>query len=269
VTERIARPFKQDNNDKRRFSVADLRTMAGMARSERLIGAEQESIIINAVKLRQMTVSAVMVIRERIAFFDARQTNIVNFEVAASSLHTRYPVTQDGTVDGIIGYANFKEIVATAPSRREVQIQPFIRPLSRIRASASLNEALQTLLGRREHIALVEDEQHRIVGLVTLEDVLEEIVGDLTDEFDFVSGELLCVAERRWKIGGGASMAEVAGQTGLSVPAEMLQLSLSDWLKQRIGNEPKAGQIVTEGKFTFTVLQTRRRQAHRVLLEAS
>jgi putative hemolysin len=267
VTERIARPFKRDK-EKQRLSIADLRTMAGMARSARLIEAEQENIIINAVKLRQMTVAAVMVPRERIAFFDARQTNIVNFETAASSLHTRYPVTSDGTVDGIVGYANFKEIVAIAPSRREVQIQPFIRPLSRIRATATLNEALQTLLGRREHIALVEDEQHCIVGLVTLEDVLEEIVGDLTDEFDFVTGELLQVADRRWKIGGGASMAEVARNIGMSVPTEALQFSLSDWLKNRTGNEPKAGQVVTEGRFTFTVLQTRRRLVHRVLVEA-
>ena len=269
LTEWLARPFKREGG-KSRLSIADLRTMADMARHDRVIGAEEESIIINATKLRQLTVSAVMVPRERVVLFDARQPNIANFETAASSLHTRYPVSQDGTVEGIIGYVNFKEIVAMMPSRREAQIQPFIRPLPRLPAAASLNDALKSLLGHREHMALVEDGERRIVGLVTLEDVLEEIVGDLTDEFDYLSEEIIAVAPRRWKIGGGARLSRVAQQTGLALNLDLsgTDALLSDWVQQQVGREPRVGDTVADGAVRFTVIQTRRRKAHRVLVEA-
>ncbi|HSH14960.1 MAG TPA: hemolysin family protein [Verrucomicrobiae bacterium] len=267
VTEWLARPFKRKGG-KRRMSISDLRTMADMARHERLISPEEGDIIINATKLRHSTVESVMVPRDRMMLFDARQPNIANFETAASSLHTRYPVSQDGTVEGITGYVNFKEIVAMMPSRREAQIQPFIRPLSRLAAGASLNEALKSLLGRREHMALVEDGEHRIVGLVTLEDLMEEIVGDLTDEFDHLSDEIIEVADRRWKVGGGARLADVLRQTGVHLSAADLSITLCDWLQQRQGREPRVGDSVKEGTVQFTVIQTRRRKANRVLVEA-
>jgi putative hemolysin len=266
LTELVARPFKR-KGAKRRLSLADLRTMADLARSERLIGAEQETIIINATKLRVLTVSEVMVPRNRIAMFDARHSNIDNFEIAASSLHTRYPVSHDGTIEGIAGYVNFKEIVAMMPSRREARIAPFIRPLSRIPADASLNNALRTLLGRREHMSLVEDREHHVVGLVTLEDLLEEIVGDLTDEFDWMPEDILHVADGRWKIGGGARISEVVTRTGIKDVEGDQSLTLSDWVRSRLGKDPTTGDVVTSGAGRFTVIQTRRREAHRVLAE--
>ncbi len=267
LTEWLSRPFKRKGG-KRRMSISDLRTMADMARHELLISPEEGNIIINATKLRHLTVDSVMVPRDRILLFDARQSNIVNFETAAASLHTRYPVSQDGTIEGIAGYVNFKEIVAMMPSRREAQIQPFIRPLSRLAATASLNDALKSLLGRREHMALVEDAQHRVVGLVTLEDLMEEIVGDLTDEFDQLSDEIIEVADRRWKIGGGARLTEVVRQTGVTLRAADLNLTLCDWLQRQQGREPRVGDTLKEGAVQFTIIQTRRRKAHRVLVEA-
>jgi CBS domain containing-hemolysin-like protein len=68
-------------------------------------------------------------------------------------------------------------------------------------------------------MALVEDEAKQVIGLVTLEDVLEEIVGDLTDEFDHLSEEIIQVAPRRWKIGGGARLDHVAQQLGVNLSA--------------------------------------------------
>jgi putative hemolysin len=268
VTDWVSRPFKREGGTSQ-LNLADLRTMADMARHQRLIGVEEENIILNATKLRQMTVASVMVPRDRIILFDARQSNIANFEAAASSLHTRYPVSQDGTVEGIVGYVNFKEIVAMMPSRREAQIQPFIRPLSRVAAGASLNETLRWLLGYREHMALVEDEAKQVIGLVTLEDVMEEIVGDLTDEFDHLSDEIIQVAPRRWKIGGGARLHRVAQQLGVPLSPNQPDLVLSDWMQSLVGREPRVGDTVQQGLAQCTVIQTRRRKANRILVEVN
>lgn len=266
MTEWVARPFKS-TAPRRQIDIADLQTMADLAESERAIEVEQEKIIINATRLCSAKVAAVMVPQDKIAYFHTQKSNIENFEVAAVSLHTRYPVSHDGTIDGIVGYVNFKELVASAPSRREIQLAKFIRPLARLSASASLNDALKLLLGRRSHMALVEDGQGHIVGLLTLEDVLEEIVGDLQDEFDTASTELVEVASNRWKIGGGVSLADLEVQLGTKLPDAESCKTLSEWLRQKISAELRSGDVVRESGITFTVIQTRRHQAHRVLVE--
>jgi CBS domain containing-hemolysin-like protein len=116
-------------------------------------------------------------------------------------------------------------------------------------------------------MSLVEDRERHVVGLVTLEDLLEEIVGDLTDEFDWMPEEILHVAEGRWKIGGGAKMCEVVRRTGIKDVNGNLSLTLSDWLRSRLGHDPDTGDVLTAGAGRLTVLQTRRRKAHRVLVE--
>jgi putative hemolysin len=266
LTESLSRPFKKEGG-KRRVSITDLQTLADMAEAERAIGVEQENIIINATRLRGTLVSSVMVPRQRIAFFNLQKANIENFEIAAATLHTRYPVSNDSTVDGITGYVNFKELVASAPSRREVQIPQFIRPLARLRADANLNEALKPLLGRRSHMAIVEDHQGRVVGLLTLEDVLEEIVGDLQDEFDDSSADLIKVADNRWKVGGAVSISALSRELGRELPSADPEQPISDWLHHRIGGDMASGDIVIENNVTFTVIQTRRQKAHRILVE--
>ena len=267
VTEWISRPFKK-RGAKRGISIAELQTMADMAETARTIDIEQETIIINATKLRTTKVKSAMLPRERIALFHVDKSNIENFEVAATSLHTRYPITKDGTADGIIGYVNFKELVASAPSRREVQMLQFIRPLARLPEDANLNEGLRQLLGRRCHMMLVEDKAGRIVGLVTLEDVMEEIVGDLQDEFDNSSAELIEVDPKRWKAGGAVPMNELVRRVGVPMPDCEPQQSLSAWLRRRLGRNSTSGDVVREAGVTFTVAQTRRQNAHRVLVDA-
>ena len=266
LTEWISRPFKRAEHEGGSLSIADIRTMAGLARNKSLIGKEEEKIIINATKLRQVVISSVMVTPENFVMFDSRLSNIENFETAASSMHTRYPVSDDGTADGIIGYVNFKEVVAMMPSRKEAQIVPFIRPLHRLRASSSVNEALRSLLGRRQHMALVDNEEGKVVGLVTLEDVLEEIVGDLTDEFDQLPTEAIEVARQRWKVGGGIMMDRLAKEVGFKLPRDAKDKPVSEWLESRLGHELRSGDSLKEQGRRFTVLQIRRRKAHRVLL---
>jgi CBS domain containing-hemolysin-like protein len=116
-------------------------------------------------------------------------------------------------------------------------------------------------------MALVEDGQQRIAGLVTLEGLLDEIVGDLTDEFDTLPDETIRVAEGRWKVGGGAPMTDVAMRTGITGLSGELNATLSEWLRARQGRDPSSGDTVTIDNAIFTVIQTRRRKAHRVLIE--
>ncbi len=268
-TELLVRFCTRKSPPEAAVSATDLQTLAGLARAGKTIEAEQESIIINATKLKAARVESLMVLRERIAFFQLHRPNVENFELAATTLHTRYPVSRTDRVEDITGYVNFKEMVVTAPSRREVRIADFIRPLVRVRADLDLNEALKILIRRRSHIALVEDPGGRIAGLVTLEDLLEEIVGEFGSEFEDLPAEVIPLGNRRWKVGGSVALDTLAQSLPGSWNPGAPGVRLSEWLSARLGREPSSGDVCQEGVLTFTVLQTRRRKAYKVLVEAT
>ncbi|HRY47621.1 MAG TPA: hemolysin family protein [Candidatus Paceibacterota bacterium] len=267
LSEQLSRLIRKSPPTEAGMSVSDLRTLAGLARTNQAIEAEQESIIINTTRLQTTLLESVMAPRERIAFLQLQKSNIENFELVATTLHTRYPVSETDGVDGITGYVNFKEIVAAVPSRREVRLADFIRPLVRLHANLNLNEALKVLIGRGSHIALVEDAGGRIVGLIALEDVLEEIVGELGSEFDNLTSEVIAVAEGRWKVGGGVTLSVLAQKVGVHLRAEPPGVVLSDWLSRQLQKELVSGDTWQSDGLTFTVLQIRRRRAHRILVE--
>ncbi len=264
ITDWVSKPFKR-GDEKSDISIGDLKTITGMARSNQLIEAEQEQIILNTTKLKHTPLKEAVIPRDRIVFFHQQKSNIENYEIAATTLHTRYPVSKDGTPEGIYGYVNFKELVAAAPSRREVQVPAFIRPLTRLNENLSLNEALRFLLLNRMHIVLVENDQKQLVGMVTLEDLLEEIIGDVSDEFDAPSDEFIQVAENRWKIGGGVQMGKLSALLGTGLKPE--HVSLTEWIRLQLHRDCRSGDTVDVGNLMFTVIQTRRRKAHRVLVE--
>lgn len=172
-----------DKQEGSSLSMADIKALARVARTKDIIEAEQESIIINAIKLRETKLQSIMIPREWIIYL---RTNIpfeVNFEIAKNNFHTRYPVSNTDSVDGVIGYVNFKEMVALASNSRDLTIEQFIRPILYVGTDTNLNTMLKLFIANSQHLAMVKDQEGKIVGMVTLEDVLEEIVGDIEDEF--------------------------------------------------------------------------------------
>lgn len=192
ITEIIARRIRRGAATEERVDAGDVSTIARLARLNNAIGSEQERIITNAMKLRETTVRAVMLPREQIVFFQSDLSIEENLAIARRELHTRYPVSRSDSVDNIAGYVNFKEL-ALVPEDERGSLERYLRPLLNVGSDMPIRSLMQRLTNGRHHIALVRDSDQQVLGLVTLEDVIEEVLGDIEDEFDTVPATLRTV----------------------------------------------------------------------------
>src|SRR5690606_33528986 len=160
------------------------RTIARMAQVENLINKEQESIIINTSSLKHRKIEEIMLPVPRMVFFQKDITVEKFFGLAAKHLHTRYPVSTTDSAQDVCGYLNFKEVALRDGKSGQEGLETFIRPVYFVKNTQSIIQVLKEMSQKRLHLAMVRDEEGKNLGMVTLEDMVEEIVGDIIDEFD-------------------------------------------------------------------------------------
>jgi len=244
----------------------ELRAIAALARTAKLIGAQEESIILSAARLSSRAVRESMLRAEHISTLDANSSLAEALVVAHLDLHTRFPVTErPGDPQAIVGYANFKDIVACLrlashnPSLRSV-----VRPIPAVGEKLPLSTCLEQMIREHTHIALVRDENGKVVGMITLEDVLEELVGEIQDEYDRMPAHVT-PSGAAWVVGGGVPLARLAEATGIHLTSEGTSpppRTLNEWAVARLGRPVRGGDVVREGDVSVTVRSVRRQQIH-------
>lgn len=240
--------------------IQELRGAAAMARMSRLIGHREEGIIVSASRLAATPLRQIMLPAEYIGMLVADQPLSEALVTAHQEMHTRFPVTEEaGNPQKIIGYVNFKDIVASlrlsphAPSLRNL-----VRRIESFPAEASVADCLEHLMRNRSHIALVRDKVGRIIGLVTMEDIVEELVGEIHDEFDRMPAYLSPLGEG-WIAGGFVSLNQLREQTGIDLQPlnEKPIYTLNDWIVERLGRPPRGGDVVENENCRVLVRKTR------------
>ncbi len=266
ITELISNPFKKkESND---FSSADIQTLARMARSQNIIGAVQESIIVNATHFRTTPIDSVMIPVDRIVFFSLQRPIEANVDLAHRTLHTRYPVSRTHQLDDIYGYVNLKEIATLADDPKRPDIKPFIRALPTMRSGTSLNRAFRLLAGKHRHMAIIKDHDDHVLGLVTLEDLMEEVMGEIEDEFDETSSEIIPMSSKSWKIGGATPLDELVRRVPLDIPEDQQDQTFGQWITQQLGRKPAVHISFVFGRYQITIQQIRRGKIHYTIVEA-
>jgi putative hemolysin len=241
-------------------SIQDLHGAAALARMTRLIGHREEGIIVSASRLASTPVRRIMLPAEYIDMLPADDTLAEALVGAHLGMHTRYPVTEAaGNPQQIIGYVNFKDIVASlrlapqAPSFRNL-----VRRLNGFDADASVSDCLERLIRERNHIGLVREAGGKVVGMITLEDVIEELVGEIHDEFDRLPSHL-SPAGKGWIAGGFLTLSDLRATTGIDLQplTEKPTHTLNDWIVERLGRPPRGGDVVTADTCRVDVRKTR------------
>lgn len=232
-------------------ALQELRAIAALARMSRLIGHREEGIIVNAARLARTPLSAIMLPVEYISMLDADSTLTDALIAAHHDMHTRFPVTEvPGDRQRIVGYVNFKDIVSCLRlSPNEPSLRGIVRPLAVFDADMSVSTCLEQMIRKHIHIALVRDKSGTILGVVTMEDILEELVGEIHDEYDRLPTDITRAGES-WIVGGNASLAKIKEITGIELPiaSDEPVKTINDWLKAKQGRPPEGGDIVrTEG----------------------
>ncbi|WP_437221704.1 hemolysin family protein [Planctomicrobium sp. SH661] len=244
----------------------ELRASVAIARTSRLIGSQQEKIILGAAELSQRPVREIMLPTEFISFIDADLSAGDALIAAHLDMHTRFPVTErPGDPQGIIGYVMFKDIVAHLRfSPEEDTIRNIVRKINRYSADLPIAQVLERLIHHRAHIALVTDSAGQIVGMVTMEDMIEELIGEMEDEYDRLPFQAVATG-RGWIVGGGLSLSALERQTGIALPpteSDEEIRNLNDWITARIDGPIRGSETIETSDLRILVRKTRR---HKVM----
>ncbi len=261
------RPGSTSRTSSGEAALQELRAIAAVARTSRLIGGREEQIILNATGLSSTPARSIVLPVQYISLLAADDSLEQALIAAHHDMHTRFPVTEKvGDPQSIIGYVNFKDIVSCLRlSPQEPSIRGIMRPLPSFSADDTVAHCLERLIRDHGHIALVRDADGTILGMITIEDIVEELVGEIYDEYDYLPHYII-PAGNGWIVGGNASLARVHEATGimLSARAEKPASTLNEWAIEKLGRPPKGGDVLTTDAARLLVRKVRRQ----LLLEA-
>lgn len=209
----------------------------------------------NIFEFDERLAKEIMIPRTEMITISEHDTIGAFLEMAALEQYTRYPVTTDGDKDQIIGMVNIKEIlsdVAFDNTLRDQLISHYVKPVIQVIESYSINKLLRKMQKERIHIAILLDEYGGTAGLVTVEDILEEIVGEIHDEFD--SDEVLDrqkIGERHYVFNGKVLVRDVNTLMGTNIETDEVD-TIGGWiLSQKIN--VKLNEVLVYNDFEFTV----------------
>ena len=243
----------------------ELRLMLGSARGS----PGQRDLVLNALDLRHRTAREVMRPRNEIAVFNTSAPLADCLAVAERTRYSRFPLCTDGDLDRTLGVVHIKDLYAVRDqARTAAELLPVARKLIYIPETARLERLLQLFLERKLHIALVVDEYGGTTGIVTLENVLEALVGQIQDEFDSEKTELFRIGENVWEATGTLPLHELEKIIGGVADGEGVA-TVSGWLTQRLGGFPKGGDTLMVGGCLLRVEEMDGRRVARLRITAS
>lgn len=254
------------------FSVEDLRAMARLAVSSKVLGREESMIIEAASRLPRINVGQLMIHREDIVFLSLAREDEVNLRAAQQSMHSRLLLCHRDLED-LVGFVNVKEVlwrlVQQPEDRKEEGLKRILGEAVRepvfVAPELEVPALLQLFSREHEHLAVVRDGAGKVVGMVTLEDVVEELIGEIDDEYDSSPHQVEQLGAGLWRFGGGTAWTEAArtlGIRGEAVRPENLDLDgrfdMHDLAADRLRGKLRTGGVFTVGPWRFKVTRMRR-----------
>ena len=231
----------------RAHSEEELRLLLATAQKQAGGTALGRDIVLNALDLRRRVAREVMRPRQEIVALDTEASIAECLDVAEKTRYSRFPLCEGGNLDKALGVIHIKDLYAMRlKARSGADLLPTARKLIYIPESARLERLLQFFLERKLHLAFVVDEFGGTMGMVTLENILEELVGQTQDEFDQEKPLLARTGENTWEAAGALPLHELEELVGAPLREEGLT-PVSGWVTQRLGGFPKAGDVVAIG----------------------
>jgi magnesium and cobalt transporter len=238
-----------DSRDQLMESLAD-------AEQKELIQPESRMMLEGVIRMADMTAGDVMVPTRHMDLLDIDAPYEEMLRLIIHAGHSRFPVFEERR-DNIIGILMAKDLLKLqrAPT---LHLRTLLRPAFFVPESKSLNELLRDFRTNRNHIAIVIDEFGHTAGLLTLEDVLEEIVGEIEDEFDDVDGEssIYTLADGSQRVAGDATVEDVNEAFDVQLPTDEFD-TIGGLVAQELGRVPRRGESVTIGGLVFSVMLAR------------
>lgn len=241
-------------------STAELIETLADAEDNDVIGPESRVMLEGVIRMAELTAGDVMVAAPRMDLIniDAAYDDILH--VVIDTAHSRFPV-YEGDRENIIGILMAKDLLKLQRAP-ELNLRALLRPAVFVPESKELNDLLREFRGNRNHLAIVIDEFGRVAGLITIEDVLEQIVGEIEDEFDIAEdeGDIFGLADRTYRVSGDTAIERVTEAFGVELAptdAEQTFDTIGGLIAHEMGHVPKRGEQFELGGLNFVVLHTK------------
>ncbi len=253
-------------------SPEDLRAMARLALSSKTLGREEHMIIEAASRLPRVKVSQIMIHAQDIVFLTLTDDDETSLLKARRSMHSRLLLCRHDLRD-VLGFLNVKEVlwrlVHEPEDLKEEGLKRILGEAVRepllVSSGLDVSQLLQLFSMRHEHVALVRDDDNVVVGMVTLEDVIEELIGEVDDEYDQSPKHLERLEQGLWRFGGGTLWSEVASALQLRTSSEFAEdldldgrFDLNDLAADRLRGKLRTGGVFSIGRWCFKVTRMRR-----------
>ena len=234
-------------------SEEELRLILDQSEKSDEVSSIGRDILVNALDMRRRVVRDIMTPRGEVVYLDVEESFEVNVKKALESRHTRFPLCR-GHLDNALGLIHIKELV---PMMRDPHpdLMRIRRDLIPVPEMMSLEKLLNLFLVRHAHLAIVVDEYGGTVGMVTMENVLEELVGDIQDEFDTEKAEFRKINDREFVVDGGLGLYELRDLADIEVENADVS-TVGGYVTHLLGHLPKTGEQVPIEDYVVTVSQT-------------
>ncbi len=245
----------------------ELLTLLHGAFEHKLLDADALSIIEGALQVSEMTVRDIMIPRSQmdVVSIDDEPAQFIPFVM--ETRHSRFPVVGENK-DDVVGILLAKELLNYYANPESFNLRDTLRPAVFVPESKRLNVLLRDFRANRNHIAIVVDEYGGVSGLVTIEDVLEQIVGDIEDEYDFDEAEdnIIPEAGARYRVKAQTEIAAFNEALGAQFSDEEFH-TIGGLVLQAFGRLPKRGEATTIGNFRFKVVRADSRRIYTLQVE--
>lgn len=240
------------------LSGEELKGLVATSKEHGEIHHQQADMLRNLFEFDQRQVARVMIPRTSIHTLDIHGLPEKNLEVIRDTEHSRFPVIDSTNSDAIVGILLAKDLHrALLHGQQEPwkDIVPMCREALIVPETQQVSALFEQMRHTRDHMAFVIDEYGVFVGIVTLEDLLEEIVGEIHDETDEAGTaiDLVEIGDDEWEAGGLLSLSDLERAIGLTVPVDLDANILSGLIMNRLGRVPEAGDELIEGGFRLIV----------------
>ncbi len=233
---------------------AELRDMVA---GHETLGDEERQIVEDVFLAGERQLREVMVPRTEVDFLDAKTPVFKAVQIAIDKPHSRYPVV-DGSQDNVVGFVHVRDLFAPDVATRSVRVEELVRDVAFLPSTKQVLAALSEMRREGQHLAIVLDEYGGTFGIVTLEDLVEELVGDIRDEYDTEAAPGHA-SDGMQEVDGLLNLVDFEEETGIELPDGPYE-TVAGFVMSRLGRLPDVGDTVTAGDWQLVVteLDTRR-----------
>ena len=240
-------------DSERALTNEELRVILTESREAEEVSILGEQLAVNALDLRHRVVRDIMTPRSDVILLDLEEPFDAELKKAIDSRHTRFPLC-DGALDDSVGLVHIKDLLRMVHSGKK-DLKGIQRPIHHVSEMMPLEKLLNYFLGKHAHLAIAVDEYGGAVGIVTLDNVLEELVGSIHDEFDTQEEEITNIRDGEFNAEGTLALHDLAEEADLKFEETEVS-TIGGYVTQMLGHLPVRGESVKIGDYVVTVTET-------------